>query len=319
MSAQLSVGEVSLATAVDLFAGLGGFTEGAEAAGVRVLWAANHWQAAVECHSLNHASVSHACQDLHQADWSAVPAHDILLASPSCQGHARARGKERPHHDAARSTAWAVVSCAEVHRPELVVVENVPEMLSWTLYPAWSLAMTALGYTLSPNVVDAADYGVRQNRVRVVIIGTRTKAPFQLRPRQCAHRSIAPCIDWAAPRWRTIDRKLASATHERIAHGRSTFGERFLISYYGNTKTARCLSRPVGTITTHDRWAVIDGDRMRMFNVDECREAMSFRADYQLPTSATLAKHMLGNAIPPLLATSVLRELLTDEQQGNRS
>jgi DNA (cytosine-5)-methyltransferase 1 len=36
--------------AADLFAGLGGFTEGAEAAGVRVAWAANHRQVAVDYH-----------------------------------------------------------------------------------------------------------------------------------------------------------------------------------------------------------------------------------------------------------------------------
>lgn len=40
--------------AADLFAGLGGCTEDAEAAGVRVVWAANHWQGAVECHARNH-------------------------------------------------------------------------------------------------------------------------------------------------------------------------------------------------------------------------------------------------------------------------
>ena len=102
--------------AIDLFAGAGGFTTGATAAGVRVVYAANHWRAAVDAHAANHPDVTHACQDLHQADWHKLPRHDLLLASPSCQGHSRARGKDKPRHDAARSTAWAVVSCAEVHR-----------------------------------------------------------------------------------------------------------------------------------------------------------------------------------------------------------
>jgi len=79
--------------AADLFAGLGGFTEGAEAAGVDVVWAANHWPQAVECHRRNHPRVEHLCQDLQQADWTTVPRHDLLLASPACQGHSKARGK----------------------------------------------------------------------------------------------------------------------------------------------------------------------------------------------------------------------------------
>lgn len=115
--------------AVDLFAGAGGFTTGAEQAGVRVVWAANHWPAAVNCHSQNHARTLHACQDLHQANWSLVPKCNLVLASPCCQGHSVARGKESPQHDASRSTAWAVVSCCEYHKPEAFIVENVPEFL----------------------------------------------------------------------------------------------------------------------------------------------------------------------------------------------
>ena len=77
-------------TAIDLFAGLGGFTEAARISGVEVVWAANHWPVAVEFHSANHPEVSHACQDLHQTNWHHVPPHDVLLASPACQGHSRA-------------------------------------------------------------------------------------------------------------------------------------------------------------------------------------------------------------------------------------
>jgi site-specific DNA-cytosine methylase len=118
-------------TAIDLFAGAGGFTLGATMAGARVLWAANHWEAAVQVHATNHPEALHLCQDLHQANWETVPRHDLLLASPSCQGHSRARGTDQPRHDAARSTAWAVVSCAEFHRPSAFVVENVPEFQEW--------------------------------------------------------------------------------------------------------------------------------------------------------------------------------------------
>src|SRR5688500_10649044 len=123
--------------AADLFAGCGGFTEGAEEAGVTVKWAANHWRPAVDCHAANHPTVEHACQDLQQANFLDVPDIDLLLASPSCQGHSPARGKDKPHHDAARATAWAVVTCAEVKRPEAVICENVPEWAKWVLWPAW--------------------------------------------------------------------------------------------------------------------------------------------------------------------------------------
>lgn len=77
--------------AVDLFAGAGGFSTGARMAGARVLWAANHWPLAVQWHAANHPETEHACQDLQQADFREAPAHDLLLASPACQGHSPAK------------------------------------------------------------------------------------------------------------------------------------------------------------------------------------------------------------------------------------
>jgi DNA (cytosine-5)-methyltransferase 1 len=296
--------------AIDLFAGLGGFTLAAATAGIRVVWAANHWQAAVDVHAANHPDAEHSCQDLHQADWERVPAHDLLLASPCCQGHAKARGRNRPHHDKSRSTAWAVVSCAEFHRPAAVVVENVPEFRQWTLYPAWRSAMEALGYTLSEHVFDAADAGVPQNRLRYFGVFTRSRAPLLIPPPTAEQVPADRIIDWSMGNWSPVEKPTrAAASLERYRHGRAAFGPRFLFSYYGNTRTGRSIDRPVGTITTKDRWAVVDGDRMRMFSVDECRRAMGFPDGYRLPDKRHLAVHMLGNAVPPPLAAHVLNEV----------
>jgi DNA (cytosine-5)-methyltransferase 1 len=288
--------------AIDMFAGAGGFSTGARLAGVEVVWAANHWPDAVEWHSKNHPGAMHICQDLHQADWSRVPAHDIMLASPCCQGHSKARGKaaNNPQHDASRSTAWAVVSAAEYHRPPVVVVENVPEFLDWKLYPAWRLAMQALGYQIAPHVIDSADYGAPQNRVRMFLVLTQSNAPLMLNMMPEKHIPARSFIDLDGDGWSPIEKPgRAAATLERVANGRREHGDVFLFSYYGNTKTGRSIDRPIGTITTRDRWAVVKGDQMRMLTRFECRSAMSFPDDYQIPDNHRLAVHMLGNAVTP--------------------
>lgn len=293
--------------AVDLFAGAGGFSTGATMAGCNVVWAANHWPEAVAVHADNHPSTAHACQDLQQADWTQVPAHDLLLASPACQGHSRARGKERPHHDAQRATAWAVVSAAECHRPPVVIVENVPEFESWTLFPAWADAMRRLGYALSLNVVDAADRGVPQHRRRLFVIATRSANPFVLNLPKRDHVGAIQFIDFDAGRWSDVNRPgRSAATLARIAEGRRAHGARFLTAYYGNEKGGRSLSRPIGTITTRDRWAVVDGDRMRMLTVEENRRAMGFPESYRLPARQKDAMHMLGNAVCPPVARDII-------------
>lgn len=300
-------------TVADLFAGAGGFSTGAQMAGCRVVFAANHWPAAIEVHAANHPETHHVCQDLHQADWTQVPAHDVLLASPACQGHSRARGKERPHHDAQRSTAWAVVSAAEYHRPAAIVVENVPEFARWALYPAWCAALHALGYALAPQIIDAADHGVPQHRRRLFIVGTRSRHPIDLRLPRCEHAPAAGIIDFAAGRWSQIERPgRAAATLDRIRSGRAQHGDRFVTAYYGNERGGRSLNRPLGTITTRDRWAVIDGDRMRMLDVSEARAAMGFPASYRLPENKRLAMHLLGNAVVPRVAADVLAALALD-------
>jgi len=298
--------------AIDLFAGAGGFSTGAEMAGCNVVWAGNHWLPAVEIHAANHPFAQHVCQDLHQADWSQVPAHDILLASPCCQGHSKARGKAsgNPQHDASRSTAWAVVSAAEYHKPSFLVVENVPEFLNWALYPAWRMALGALGYQLTPHVLDAANHGVAQHRERMFLVGVRAERPLMLDIPTQAHVPASSVIDFNVGRWAQINRDgRALATLSRIAEGRRVHGERFISSYYGNERGGRSINRPIGTITTRDRHAIVDGDRMRMLSVDECRAAMGFPADYKLPTSHKDAVHMLGNAVVPQVARDVILAL----------
>lgn len=292
--------------AVDLFAGVGGFGVAAEQAGIRVVWAANHWRAACHAYAANHG-ITPECQDLRQANFVELPRHDILLASPCCQGHSKGRGKDQPHHDAARATAWAVVDCMEANREALGVIENVPEFLDWVLYPAWKAALEALGYSVSPHIVDAADHGVAQNRVRVFVILTRSRSPLVLDLPKRAPVSAGSIIDWQAEGWHPTRRKCA-ATRRRVAAGRARFGERFVCPYYGNGSglTGRSLDRPIGTLTTRDRWLVVDGRLSRILNVEECRAFMGFPAGYRLPADRKLAKHLLGNAVCPPPVTDIL-------------
>lgn len=301
--------------AIDQFAGLGGWSTGARQAGANVVWAANHWPEAVHWHSQNHPDAEHACQDLHQVDWSQVPAHDLMLASPCCQGHSRARGKQsgNPQHDASRSTAWAPVSCLEFHRGEMAVIENTPEFMNWALYPAWEMAIRALGYQISPHIVDCADLGVPQHRVRLFIVLTRSRAPLMLNLQRHQHVPASSFIDFGAGTWSPIERPgRAAATLERVRNGRRQFGERFLMPYYGSGSglTGRSLDRPIGTITTRDRWALVDGDRMRMLTADECLAAMSFPKSTLRPDNHRLTVHMAGNAVPPVAGQKIIEALL---------
>lgn len=278
-----------------------------------MVFAANHWPLAVKWHHENHPNAEHACQDLNQCDWSALPAHDIGLASPSCQGFSKARGKHRPHHDRQRSTMFAVVDCAAFHREPVWLIENVPEALTWELFPAWEHAMKLLGYSIAAHVADSADFGVPQHRKRLFLVCTRSKAPLHLQMPKLPHVAVDTVIDWDFPTWSQINSpRRRPATLARIATGRARFGDRFVAPYYGNGsgKTGRSIHRPLGTLTTKDRWSIIQGDRMRMVQKREALAIMGFPASTKLPSTHSEAIHMLGNAVCPPVPQWFLSEIM---------
>lgn len=303
--------------AVDLFCGAGGTTEGATRAGARVVWAANHSPIAVAAHAANHPDVEHACQDLRQADWSALPKFDVLLGSPACQGHSTASQPRRRHyHDAMRSTAWAVVDCADVTRPRAVLVENVPSFRSWVLYPVWRSALEALGYRVVELLVTASRHGVPQRRTRLFVAGVRTEraagAMAALDDAAIGAReepAFGPCIDWDAGTWRPVARA-PLAVRRRIETARRRHGPRCLsqhVTGHGGVP----LSEPIRTITTADQWVIVDGDRYRPLTVRETARAMGFPESYAWPAVVRRrqAVAMLGNAVAPPVAAALVRRL----------
>jgi DNA (cytosine-5)-methyltransferase 1 len=294
--------------AVDLFAGAGGFSTGARAAGASIAWAANHSQLAVDTHERNHPETKHKCQDLHQADWSKVPAHDLLLASPACQGHSSASlGQRIAKHDADRSTAWAVVSAIEFHRPRFVVVENVPRFRSWRLYQIWLEALRAYGYSLTENLLDAADFGVAQSRLRLFVVGS-LGAPISIAKPRRKRRCAGDVLRFDAGDWKPIKSKTAGV-RSRVKAGRKNFGDRFLTQHVTN-HPGRSLDRPIGTITTKQHWAIVKGSKIRMVQPAELRELMGFPRSYLLPAGAVASTNLLGNAVCPPVAKSIVRQLM---------
>lgn len=296
-------------TAIDLFAGYGGNSEGAELAGLRVLWAANHNKQAVYYYRLNHPSVNAKCQDLRQQNWTLLPEHWLGMASPCCQGHTNARGKDRPHHDESRMSAFAVVDYLECNRPPVFLNENVPEFQRWPLFSFWRGAIEALGYSLTLVVRDAADHGIPQHRVRLFIVGVRDRHPLPLRFTDRPHRPVREIIDWDGGRWSKVDKPGRSPkTLARVKRGREQFGDTIVMPYYSNGSglTGRSIDRPLGTVTTRERWAIVRGDEMRMFTRHEYRRAMSFDDNAELPASNRDACLLLGNATCPVQVADVI-------------
>lgn len=296
--------------AVDLFSGAGGFTTGAELAGARVVWAANHWAPAVDCHAANHPHVEHALQDLRQADFSSLPEFDLLLAAPACQGHSEAsQPRRRPKHDADRATAWAVIDCADVCRPRAIIVENVPNFRRWELFPVWRSALETLGYKLTQLILNAAEFGVPQERRRLFIVGLWERR-IEVRPTVRRHVAARTCLDLElADGWAPVESK-PIGVRKRVALGRERFGRTFLVQHVSRGGR-RSLDQPFATITAvRSHWHLVDGDMIRQISVRELARAQSFDDGYIIPDNVTIGTRLVGNAVPPKLAAAVVRETM---------
>lgn len=125
----------------DLFCGAGGSSTGARRALVARrmrmrLVAVNHWQTAVDTHEANHPEAEHFCVDVYRTTpKQAVPGGrlDLLMASPTCTYHSRARGGKPISRDQkyGRMTPTQVLRWLSELDVTSLLIENVPEFAGW--------------------------------------------------------------------------------------------------------------------------------------------------------------------------------------------
>lgn len=170
------------ATATDLFCGAGGTSLGAEAAGMKLVIAANHWDIAIDVHQANFPHADHDLADISQADPRRYPVTDVLLAGPECTNHSQARGVSRKRQDPSlwdapdpaaersRATMWDVPRFAEQNPYSAIVVENVVEATKWVGWRGWSQVMADLGYERQVLSHNSMHHGVPQSRDRIYVV-----------------------------------------------------------------------------------------------------------------------------------------------------
>ncbi len=309
--------------AIDLFAGVGGSSAGATAAGIKVVAAVDCWALARDTYKANFQDVQFfdsKCEDVPIRKLKRqLGTVDVLLASPECTSHTCAKGSA-PRSELSRRTAFQVTRFARAFKPRWIVVENVVHMRSWRSYKRWLKTLKELGYKIREQIINAAEHGVPQARRRLFVICDLEQMPPKVGGRPGRRRTAASIIDkngtykFSALR----KKKRAAATLERADRALAELGQEkpFLIVYYGSDQAGgwQSVNAPLRTLTTLDRFALVtptaDGHRMRMLQVPEIRTAMGFRDDHVLPHGNRRDKiKLLGNAVCPPVMAAVLRSL----------
>jgi DNA (cytosine-5)-methyltransferase 1 len=159
---------------ISLFAGAGGMDLGFEKAGFNVLWANEYDSTIWATYEANHKAPLDR-RDIREITSSEIPDCDGIIGGPPCQSWSEA-GALRGIEDARGKLFYDFIRILRDKQPKFFVAENVSGMLADIHRDAVQNIIKHFeksGYTVSLQMLNAADYDVPQDRKRIFYIGFR--------------------------------------------------------------------------------------------------------------------------------------------------
>lgn len=160
---------------IDLFAGIGGFRLALQNLDCECVFSSEIDTNAHKTYKANFGELPHG--DITKIDAKDIPDHDILCAGFPCQSFSIA-GKKGGFEDIRGTLFFEVARIIKEKRPKAILLENVKGLVSHskgkTLATILSVLRDELDYFVpDPQIVNAKDFGVPQNRERIFIIAFR--------------------------------------------------------------------------------------------------------------------------------------------------
>lgn len=179
---------MSTKTVIDLFCGAGGLSEGFRQAGYHVLAGNDFFEAAGQTYSQTHPEAKflggpiqeYSASDFLKAAGLRAGELDVLVGGPPCQGFS-VYNHQRGLHDERSSLYQEYLRVVDGLQPNWVVLENVTGMTSaggGAAVQAIIEGLNALGYDVRAEILRAEEYGVPQERRRIVFVGNRLGLPI---------------------------------------------------------------------------------------------------------------------------------------------
>jgi DNA (cytosine-5)-methyltransferase 1 len=310
-------------TVVSFFAGCGGldlgFVGGFEFNGIRhkalpfrILQAYDNDERAVETYRLNISAHATVC-DLSKHKPTDIPAAQVLIGGFPCQDFATCGPRQGLESERGR-LYLALVKYARVHRPKVIVAENVP-----------GLANIAGGAVLKQIIADfekegykvrlwnlyGPDYGLPQRRTRLFIVGVRSDLDGFPQEPVPSHVGRHRTLRWAIEDLEEIkgEEEVPNQSQyfmaSRAKRGNGQGDEVSRPDEPGYTVRANAKSR----VQFHYKLK-------RRLTVRECARLQTFPDQFVFPHSATANVMQIGNAVPPMLSHKVAEAISKYLQLG---
>ena len=332
---------------IDLFCGCGGLSRGFEEAGFEVVLAIDNWQDAVNTYNFNHKNPVGSCQDIHNIKKEFLDDlnkdNEIvgIIGGPPCQGYSTVG--TRDVNDPRNHLYLEYCRIVATVMPEFFIIENVKGLttLNNGMFKNDIInRFENLGYLVSYKTVNAADFGIPQNRHRVIFVGMKKKRfefPNKVYKRVSSEEAIC---DLPKLSERDVNKKEFAyqcepdseyqnymrgcsqkiLNHEVTMHSEQTKKIIEMIKdggkiselppeYWNIRKYNKAFQRmnsklPSNTIDTGHR-NYFHYNENRIPTVRESARIQSFKDDFVFLGSRTSQYKQVGNAVPPLLAERI--------------
>jgi len=306
-------------TAVSLFSGCGGSDAGIIRAGFNVLMANDILPYARDVYLANHSETDYRLGDIAAID--DFPSAELLAGCYPCQGFSQG-GLRKP--DKKINTLYLEFARAlKVVKPKAFIVENVSGMVRRNflhLLEDQIKVFTEAGYRVKAEVLNAADFGVAQERRRIFIVGLHEDLGLEYQfptpthgpNRGHSHITIQQAIG-DLPEWPEGEFYARDFHWYYLSRDRRRGWEELSKTIVANPRhmPLHPLSPPLQKLE-HNVWQFANEGRARRFSYREAARLQGF-GDLVFPDtkagSLDMRYTVVGNAVPPPLFEAVARAL----------
>lgn len=318
-------------TAIDLFCGCGGLSQGLKQAGFNILLAVDNLKEAVESYKLNHPEVSCLQRDIATLTAAQIRKLlgkrelDLLAGCPPCQGFSSVRrlNKGRSVRDARNMLLLEFLRIVKITKPKTIMLENVPALERYFLFKQFLKGLAKVGYHIDYSVVDIARYGVPQRRRRFVLVGSRL-GPIKIKQATELTRTVRDAIGSLSPPFKSSDplHKMIPKHTKRIRDiirripknggSWSDLPKRYWLDchtkenvgfndIYGRLRWDTVSSTITGGCLNPSKGRFLHPTKNRVITPREAALLQSFPKRYRFPTNIPrgVLASLIGNALPP--------------------
>jgi DNA (cytosine-5)-methyltransferase 1 len=160
---------------IDLFAGIGGFRIAFESMGYECVYSCEINPNCQDVYFNNFGEKPES--DITQIDINSIPDFDVLTAGFPCQPFSIC-GKRRGFEDTRGTLFFQVCEIIAAKQPPVIVLENVKYLMHQDKGRTLEVILYSLqdlGYKVNYQLLNSKDFGVPQNRERIIIIATKTR------------------------------------------------------------------------------------------------------------------------------------------------